>query len=71
MSGRKINDYEGMPHTSDKMMASKNHVKHYKSAEGAGHVGTDYPDTTEKIHRDQEHGIRKAKSHHMKEGYRN
>lgn len=71
MSGRRINDYGGMPNTSDKLMASKNHVKHFSSAEGAGHVGTSYPDTDPDIRRDQEDGIRKAESHRMKSGYRN
>jgi hypothetical protein len=71
MSGRRINDYGGMPHTSDMSMKSKNHVKHYSSAEGSGHVGSMYPDTTEDIHRDQEHGDGKIKARPIKPGYRN
>lgn len=70
MSGRKIDDYGGYPHTSDMSMKSKNSVKHYKSAEGSGHIGSEYPDTTEDIHRDQQHSDSKAKGHRMKEGYR-
>lgn len=70
MSGRRINDYGGQPHTSDMSMKSKTHVKHYHSAEGSGHVGSMYPDTTEDIHRDQEHGDSKIKSKPMKSGYR-
>jgi hypothetical protein len=70
MSGRKINDYGGMPHTSDMSMKSKTHLKHYKSAEGAGHIA-DYPDTTEDIHRDQQHGDSKLRSRPMKPGFRN
>jgi hypothetical protein len=71
MAGRKITDYGGHPHTSDMSMKSKNSVKHFHSAEGAGHVGMDYPDTTEAIHRDQSHGDSKAKGHKIKTGYRN
>lgn len=70
MSGRKINDFGGMPHTSDMSMSSKNHVKHFHSAEGSGHVGMDYPDTSEKIHKDQMHGDSKIKGHKQKEGHR-
>lgn len=70
MAGRRIDDMGGEPHTSDMMMKSKNSVKHYRSAEGSGHVGMDYPDTTEAIHRDQEHGDSKVKSKPMKTGYR-
>ena len=70
MSGRRINDYGGMPHSSDMAMKSKNSVKHYSSAEGSGHVGMEYSDTTEMVKRDQEHGDSKVKSHRMKPGYR-
>lgn len=70
MAGRRITDMGGYPHTSDMSMKSKNRVSHERSAEGAGHVGMNYPDTTDAIHRDQEHGIRKAKGHAMKQGYR-
>lgn len=69
MSGRRIEDMGGMPHTSDMAMASKNKVKHYESCEGAGHMA-DYPDTTETIHRDQEHGVGKLKGRPLKPGYR-
>jgi hypothetical protein len=70
MAGRRINDFGGKPHTSDMSMKSQNKVEHFKSAEGAGHVGMDYSDTTEAIHRDQEHGHGKIKSKPMKTGYR-
>lgn len=70
MSGRKMNDYGGMPHTSDMAMKSKNSLKEFHSAEGSGHVGEMYSDTTEKIHRDQMMGNGKIKSHPMKEGFR-
>lgn len=72
MSGRRIDDFGGEPHTSDMAMASKNKVKHYTSADGqAAHIGHEYPDTTEMIHRDQEHGLKKAHAKPLKPGYRN
>jgi hypothetical protein len=70
MAGRKITDFGGEPHTSEMMMKSKNKVKSFSSAEGAGAIGMDYPDTTEAIHRDQDHGHGKIKSKPMKPGYR-
>lgn len=69
MAGRRIDDMGGEPHTSDMMMKSKNKLKEYRSAEGAGHIN-DYPDTTEDIHRDQEAGERKMSGHKLKPGYR-
>jgi hypothetical protein len=69
MSGQRIDDYEGWPHSSDMMMKSKNHLKEYHSAEGAGHEG-EYEDTTEAIKKAQEEGSSKAKSHPLKSGYR-
>ena len=71
MSGRRIDDFGGMPHTSDMSMKSKNKVEHFSSAEGAGHVGTEYPDTTEAVRRDQMAADAKVKGHPMKSGYRN
>jgi len=69
MANRRIDDYEGLPHTSEMMMKSKNKNKEYRSAEGDGGI-TDYPDTTEDIHRDQEHASKKMASKKMKPGYR-
>lgn len=71
MSGRKIHDFGGMPHTSDMAMKSKNHLKHYESAEGSGHLDGLYPDTTEDIRRDQMAGDSKIKARPIKPGYRN
>ena len=68
MSGRRITDFGGHPHTSDMSMKSKNSVKHFHSAEGSGHLGSKYPDTTEDIHRDQMHADSKVKAHPMKVG---
>lgn len=71
MAGRKISDFGGYPASSDALMKSKTHLKHFSSAGGIEKEGAlDYPDTTEHIHRDQEHGMKKASSHKMKPGYR-
>ena len=70
MSGRRIDDMGGWPHTSDMSMKSSNRVKHYSSAEGSGHIGMEYSDTTEMVKRDQEKGDSKIKSHQIKPGYR-
>ena len=70
MSGRRIHDFGGEPHTSEMLMKSKNKLKEYKSSEGAGHEGSMYPDTTEDIHRDQEAGAGKMKGREMRPGYR-
>ena len=71
MSGRRINDYGGYPHTSEMAMKSKNSLKSFSSAEGSGHLGSKYPDTTEDIHKDQMMGDAKVKAHPIKSGYRN
>jgi hypothetical protein len=70
MSGRRIDDMGGEPHTSDMAMKSKNKLKHYTSAEGSGHIGMNYHDTTEGIKEDQMHGDGKIKGRPMKPGYR-
>jgi hypothetical protein len=70
MSGRKISDMGGYPHTSDMAMKSKNKVRHYTSVEGAGAEDGRYPDTTEDIQRDQSAGVSKMKGRDMKPGYR-
>lgn len=73
MAGQKINDHASWIGSAPSGMPMPMHTKtkSYTSAEGAGHVGTDYPDTTEAIQRDQSGGISKVKSHSMKTGYRN
>lgn len=70
MSGRKINDFSGLPHTSDMAMKSKNDLKHYSSAEGSGHVGNMYSDTTEMVKRDQDKGNSQVGKHPIRPGYR-
>lgn len=72
MSGRRIDDHKSWMGAAEKggVMPAGAKMKQERSAEGAGHEGTEYPDTSDAIHRDQEHGISKAKSHKMKTGYR-
>ena len=69
MSGQRINDFGGYPHTSDMSMKSSNKVKSYSSAQGAGAVGK-YEDTSEAIKSAQSAGDGKIKAHKMKDGYR-
>jgi hypothetical protein len=68
--GQKINDFGGYPHTSEMAMKSKNSLKSFTSAEGAGHE-SEYEDTTEAIKSAQVAGASKAKAHPLKTGYRN
>lgn len=70
MSGRKIDDKGGYPGNSEQLMHSKTHLKTYHSAEGTGHLGSAYPDTTEEIERDQKKGASKVHAHPVKTGYR-
>jgi len=72
MSGRRIDDHSNWVGKGSKMnpLPMGAHAKTYTSAEGAGHVGTMYPDTTEAVERDQKGGVRKIKSNPMKPGYR-
>ena len=71
MSGRKISDHGSFAGKGGKYpLPEGNKMKSFSSAEGAGHEGMEYSDTSEMIHKDQEHGVRKAKGHKMKEGYR-
>lgn len=73
MSGKRIDDHSDWIGGKEKGMPLPMHTKtkSYSSAEGAGHVGTSYPDTDEAIKRDQDMGISSAKRHPMKSGYRN
>lgn len=69
MAGRRINDYGGMPHSSDMSMRSKTHLKEYHSADGCGGI-KEYSDTSELVKRDQESGEKQVKRQPMKPGYR-
>lgn len=73
MSGRRIDDHSfwaGGPGKNSVLPDGPHKTKVETSAEGAGHLGTMYPDTTEQIKRDQLKGVAKVKAHPMKEGYR-
>lgn len=73
MAGRRIDDHSFWAggRGKDSVLPDGPHkVKTEKSAEGAGAISMDYPDTTEGIHRDQMHADSKVKSHKMKTGYR-
>lgn len=72
MSGRRVDDHsawmgKGGEH-GPLPMESK--MKQEHSAEGAGHLGMEYPDTTEEIRRDQMKADSHVKGHKIKAGYR-
>lgn len=74
MSGRRIDDHANWTGKAPKgqVFADGPHkTKEEHSAEGSGHIGMEYPDTTEMIHRDQMKGDAKTKAHPTKPGYRN
>lgn len=72
MSGRKINDHSFWAggKSSGSVFPEGAKVKHESSAEGAGHLGSEYPDTTEQVKSVQSMGDSKAKAHKTKAGYR-
>ena len=71
MSGRRIDDHASFAGKRGKEypLPEGNKMKSFKSAEGDGHVGASYPDTSEAIHKDQEKGVSHMKKHKMKDGY--
>lgn len=72
MSGRKIDDHASFAGKPGKLaLPEGNKVKTEHSAEGSGHLGSLYPDTTEQIREGQMKGDAKTKSHAIKPGYRN
>jgi hypothetical protein len=72
MAGRRIDDHSSWIGAAGKNMVMPMgvHTKQESSAEGAGGLST-YEDTTESIKSQQEMGIKKAKAHPHKVGYRN
>lgn len=73
MSGRRIDDHGSWmgARGKDSVFPSGPHkTKTEMSAEGSGHLGSMYPDTTEDIRRDQEKGNAKIKAHPIKPGFR-
>lgn len=73
MSGQKINDHGSWigGGSKESPFPKGTKSKGYSEIEGAGHVGTEYPDTIEKLDRDIRAGVSKAKSRPVKPGYRN
>ena len=72
MAGRRIDDHASFAGKGGKYpLPDGNKMKGFKSAEGSGHVGSDYPDLSESIHRDQEGSDRQSKKQKMKPGHRN
>lgn len=71
MSGRRIDDHASFAGKGGKYpLPEGNKMKSYSSAQGAGELGSKYPDTSEDIHRDQMMNDSKAKAHPMKPGHR-
>jgi hypothetical protein len=71
MAGRRIDDHNSWAGKGrDYPLPEGNKMKKYHSAEGVGEVGTDYPDTSEAIHRDQTHSESVARRQKMKSGQR-
>ena len=72
MSGRKIDDHSFWAGAKPKgtVFPEKAKMKEETSAEGSGHLGTEYPDTTEKIRENQMARDAKVKAHKIKAGYR-
>jgi hypothetical protein len=73
MSGRRIDDHGSWMGKGGKYPLPEGpyKLKEERSAEGSGHIGMNYPDTTEDIRRDQMAGDSKAKGRAIKPGYRN
>lgn len=71
MSGRRIDDHSFWAGGKSKgsVFPEGAKVKHEGEAGDAAHLSR-YEDTTEAIERVQNMGVKKAKGHNMKEGYR-
>ena len=72
MAGRRIDDHASFAGKAGKEypLPEGNKMKRFESAEGSGHVGSDYSDTSELIRRDQMASDRQAKKQKMKSGER-
>ncbi len=69
MGGRKIEDRAFFAGSGSPEFPKGNHVKKYKSADSAGDV-SEYEDTTEAIHEQQENGEREIKRRPLKSTHR-
>ena len=72
MAGRKIDDRSFWAGSGSKESVFPKGVHHKieHSADGAGSIDMDYPDTTDKILRDQKMAQSKIREHKIKTGYR-
>lgn len=72
MSGKRIDDHKFWAGgASEGSVFPKGvHLKEESSAEGAGHLGTTYPDTTDQIREGQVMADKKALAHKTKPNYR-
>lgn len=74
MSGRRIDDHSSWAGAKgkDSVFPDGPHkTKAETSAEGAGHLGSMYPDTTDQIKAGQMKADSQTKRHPIKTGYRN
>ena len=73
MSGRRIDDRKSWIGNGDKTsifpMGAKSQMR--PEVEGAGELGSRYPDTDEQIVANQKKSIAKVKARPLKDGYRN
>ena len=72
MSGRRIDDHANWTGKAPKgpVYADGAKNKHFSSEGHAGHVGMEYPDTSEMIESVQKKSDSQAMKHKMKPGYR-
>lgn len=72
MAGRRIDDHASFAGKAGKEypLPDGNKMKPFHSAEGSGHVGEDYDDTSERIHGVQMKGDKEIKKQKPKQGYR-
>lgn len=72
MSGKRLDDHSFMFGKGGKTSPFPKgaHERTYESASGAGRVGTEYPDTTEAVKRDQDGAAAMTKRNGQKSGYR-
>jgi len=72
MSGKRLDDHSFMFGSGNQSSPFPKgaHEKVYPAADGAGRVGTEYPDTYEKVRSDQDGAARTTKKHSQKDGFR-
>jgi len=72
VSGRRIDDHKSFCGSPGKNypLPEGNKTKRFESAEGSGHVGTDYDDTSERVREVQMKGDKEIMKQKMPQGYR-